>query len=769
MQAQTQTPKYQGEPSVQALASGLGTLGRYGDEYMVHAAHGETVIPAEILAANPELKNQLFQQMRMMGIKDPNRYVVGNSLNSINPLTGQPEFWFKKIFKAIRKVIKKIAPIVVPIIGNMIAPGIGGPIASALMTKMQGGSWGDALKGAALSYGMSALGSGVKGIMSAKAGQGMSGFFSGLKEGAMAPFQAAGNLFSSGAANPLAQGIFGPQGMNLAFQSAAPQVGTSFSAPGAGFARRAFDFVTPSYNANLSSPSVQNANQYQNVTGGDAGQQTMYSTPGGKGGINPNSSVSNVPKTDMSAYPGAQVQNANVNNVDYRGINQNANATNTFSNADTTTTTSDWGTGSKYSPDGTIGVTGEGETSWLDRNLGEKGADVARTVAGNLVIPAVTAGAAYLMADDEDIPEDDDPRIKGQTNAQQKAWAEYNAQRGRADYATWSRSAEAKQLMLDSGIFPSTTDASQLANTTGITQEQAQNYLNNQYAPFVNPLPITNQVASNQQQVYNQGGIASFANGGPQMLPLGNNNAVGVKESFDVRGPRGTEDVSFSEYANTGGGETLDEANRRVHSGGGGMFIHEGVTYVSGDPDPTPMTDTMTADLTETSGIPTAPVDTPPNITSSSNLFGGSGVMQPDPNYTPSPGEFSSPMMQRLAQQAFQNQNATGSVQQLNTPADIQNSGIFMQNPNQGSISRNAMGMPQIGGPVNQQQPMILAAGGGEIEGPGTGTSDSIPANLSDGEFVMTAEAVRNAGGGDRNLGAARMYDLMSRFEGGRA
>ena len=198
---QTQTPKYQGEPSIEALASGLGTLGRYGDEYMVHAAHGETVVPAEILDSNPELKQQLFQQMRMMGIKDPNRYVVGNALNSINPLTGQPEFFFKKIFRAIRKVVKKIAPIVVPIIGNMIAPGIGGPIASALMTKMQGGSWGDALKGAALSYGMSALGSGVKGIMGAKAaGESLtSGFFGGLKSGALAPFQAASNLFSSGA------------------------------------------------------------------------------------------------------------------------------------------------------------------------------------------------------------------------------------------------------------------------------------------------------------------------------------------------------------------------------------------------------------------------------------------------------------------------------------------------------------------------------------------------------------------------------------------
>jgi len=54
---------------------------------------------------------------------------------------------------------------------------------------------------------------------------------------------------------------------------------------------------------------------------------------------------------------------------------------------------------------------------------------------------------------------------------------------------------------------------------------------------------------------------------------------------------------------------------------------------------------------------------------------------------------------------------------------------------------------------------------GGEVNGPGTGTSDSVPARLSDGEFVLTAKAVRGAGGGDRDLGAARMYDMMSSLE----
>jgi len=59
----------------------------------------------------------------------------------------------------------------------------------------------------------------------------------------------------------------------------------------------------------------------------------------------------------------------------------------------------------------------------------------------------------------------------------------------------------------------------------------------------------------------------------------------------------------------------------------------------------------------------------------------------------------------------------------------------------------------------------MMAANGGEVNGPGTGTSDSVPARLSDGEFVLTAKAVRGAGGGDRDLGAARMYDMMSELE----
>jgi hypothetical protein len=89
--------------------------------------------------------------------------------------------------------------------------------------------------------------------------------------------------------------------------------------------------------------------------------------------------------------------------------------------------------------------------------------------------------------------------------------------------------------------------------------------------------------------------------------------------------------------------------------------------------------------------------------------------------------------------------------------------------------------------------PMAYATGGdvavedfdrknGFIEGPGTETSDDVPAMLSDGEFVMTGAAVRGAGTynmennngivtltpsgeEDRKKGTDLMYEMMGLFE----
>jgi hypothetical protein len=63
----------------------------------------------------------------------------------------------------------------------------------------------------------------------------------------------------------------------------------------------------------------------------------------------------------------------------------------------------------------------------------------------------------------------------------------------------------------------------------------------------------------------------------------------------------------------------------------------------------------------------------------------------------------------------------------------------------------------------------------GQIDGPGTEKSDDIPAMLSDGEFVMTAQAVRGLGAlngankddklEQRRKGAKMMYEMMDKFE----
>jgi hypothetical protein len=48
--------------------------------------------------------------------------------------------------------------------------------------------------------------------------------------------------------------------------------------------------------------------------------------------------------------------------------------------------------------------------------------------------------------------------------------------------------------------------------------------------------------------------------------------------------------------------------------------------------------------------------------------------------------------------------------------------------------------------------------GEGEVDGPGTGTSDSIPAMLSDGEFVFTAKAVKQ-------IGVDKLRNMMAKAE----
>lgn len=185
-----------GIASIQDQAKKLAEYGRNGDIYIVHATEGETVIPMEVLNANPKVKSLLFTQMKDMGL-EPSAYVVGNQLNSINPVTGVPEFFFRSIFKGIKKAVKsvlkfakKAAPIALPIAASLFGiPGLSAAfptifgagklgasmLASGIGSLVGGGSLKDAFKSAALSGGISAGIGGLTGLMTGK------GFLSGVQ------------------------------------------------------------------------------------------------------------------------------------------------------------------------------------------------------------------------------------------------------------------------------------------------------------------------------------------------------------------------------------------------------------------------------------------------------------------------------------------------------------------------------------------------------------------------------------------------------------
>lgn len=70
------------------------------------------------------------------------------------------------------------------------------------------------------------------------------------------------------------------------------------------------------------------------------------------------------------------------------------------------------------------------------------------------------------------------------------------------------------------------------------------------------------------------------------------------------------------------------------------------------------------------------------------------------------------------------------------------------------------------GGVINTEKAMEMdMRGGGFIPVGSKEKADDVPARLSKNEFVMTADAVRGAGGGSVNQGAKRMYDMMNKFE----
>lgn len=141
------------------VAARMADYGRYGDDTVAHLQTGEIVIPAALIADNPTLKESIFDDLRARGIEDPERYVVGSPENSINPDTGLPEFFLKKLFKGVKKAFKKVgkflkkaSTVVLPIaLSFVMGPVYGAALGSGIASLINGGSIKDAFKAAAIS------------------------------------------------------------------------------------------------------------------------------------------------------------------------------------------------------------------------------------------------------------------------------------------------------------------------------------------------------------------------------------------------------------------------------------------------------------------------------------------------------------------------------------------------------------------------------------------------------------------------------------------
>jgi hypothetical protein len=212
--------------SMKEVADRMARMGREGDTFVVHASEKEVMVPSEVAEKNPELVGQIKQAIAAEGA-DPEAYVVGSDRNSINPYTGQREFFLKKLVKGIKKVFKKAAKVILPVALNVIFPGMG-TIASAAIGAgigglIQGESFKDALKSAALGGLTAGVASGVSGALgSIGTGQTLGqGFMSGLK-GAL-PSQTTG-FFQTRFGMENAPGVFEPfktgRGMDSEYQAA---------------------------------------------------------------------------------------------------------------------------------------------------------------------------------------------------------------------------------------------------------------------------------------------------------------------------------------------------------------------------------------------------------------------------------------------------------------------------------------------------------------------------------------------------------------------
>jgi hypothetical protein len=265
-----------------ALAERMAKYGRNEDNMLAHVAEGELVIPAQFLE-DEVMKQRIYDILTEAGVEDPEAYVVGAEANDLNPTTGLPEFFLKKLFKgigkaikkvvkAVVKIVKKVAPIILPIAlaFTPLGPIYGAAMGSGIGTLLNGGSIKDALKSALISGAVGGLTAGFTG----------SGSFTQNISDAASGFGARVSQTMSGAGSTFTGGGFTGEG-NL-FSDYVPTPGVEVAAAGDAGVTEVIDPNAPaqgSVDAGAGNPPIEGS---QVVGEGGVQQGTQLSTGSGE-------------------------------------------------------------------------------------------------------------------------------------------------------------------------------------------------------------------------------------------------------------------------------------------------------------------------------------------------------------------------------------------------------------------------------------------------------------------------------------------------------
>ena len=189
------------------VAERMAALGRNGDTELVHAEKGEIVIHPKLLAENPRLAKEMMDAFTNSDV-DLSRYIIGSRSNSINPDTGQAEFFLKKLGRGlkklvggVKKIVKKFAPIIIPALVGLLTGNMGlglmgqGALAGGITSLVQGGNFKDAMKGALIGGVIGGVTAGAKGAYMSS-GNRMKGFGKGFMQSVPKGFGGGGLDFS---------------------------------------------------------------------------------------------------------------------------------------------------------------------------------------------------------------------------------------------------------------------------------------------------------------------------------------------------------------------------------------------------------------------------------------------------------------------------------------------------------------------------------------------------------------------------------------------